>query len=323
MNFAIIGTNFISDNFCEAAKSVPEAEITAVYSRAEGTGCAFAHKHGIKKVYTDLNALLADKEIDAVYVASPTLLHKEHSIRAMAAGKDVLCEKMIGTENSDFLEMAEAAKKYGRVLTEAMRPDFDPNMKIIADATKRLGKIRRASFEYCQYSSRYDRFLRGELTNAFDPGMKNSALSDIGIYPLHFCVRLFGRPIGLNSKSVFLEGGFEGLGTIILDYGDMLATVTYSKITESVIPSVIDGELGSLIFDRVNSPTRAKLKFRDGTEENLPITPYKNNMNFEISEFIKQVKEKRTNPYFDISAEAMRLVDLAYKSSGVSFPHCE
>ena len=150
--------------------------------------------------------------------------------------------------------------------------------------------------------------------------MKNSALSDIGIYPLHFCVRLFGRPTGLTSKSVFLEGGFEGLGSIILDYGDMLATVTYSKITESVIPSVIDGELGSLIFDRVNAPTYAKLKFRDGSEENLPITPYKNNMNFEIAEFIQQVKEKRENPYLDISAEAMRLVDLAYRSSGVSFP---
>ena len=319
MNFAIIGTNFISDRFCEAAAFVPEAKISGVYSRGADTGRAFAEKHGIAKAYTSLDEMLADKEIDAVYVASPTLLHKEHSIKAMSCGKDVLCEKMIGVSLEDFLEMKQAAEKYGRVLTEAMRPDFDPNMDIIASAVTRLGKIRRAAFEYCQYSSRYDRFLAGELMNAFDPKMKNSALSDIGIYPLHFCVRLFGAPSGLAAKSLFVRGGFEGLGSIVLDYGDMLANVTYSKITESATPSVIDGELGSLIFDRVNAPTYAKIKYRNGKEEALPIVPYENNMNFEISAFIKQV-EKGENEFLGISEATMRLVNLAYESAGVSFP---
>lgn len=319
MNFAIIGTNFISDRFCEAAASVSEVKIVAVYSRGADTGRAFAEKHGIDKVYTNLDEMLSDSDIRAVYVASPTMLHKEHSIKAMSFGKDVLCEKMIGASLEDFLEMAQAAKKYGRVLTEAMRPDFDPNMEIIANAVSRLGKIRRASFEYCQYSSRYDRFLSGELMNAFDPKMKNSALSDIGIYPLHFCVRLFGTPMGLAAKSLFLKGGFEGLGSAVLDYGDMIATVTYSKITESATPSVIDGELGSLIFDRVNAPTYAKIKYRNGKEESLPITPYENNMNFEISAFIKQV-EKGENEFLRISDATMRLVDAIYKSAGISFP---
>ena len=95
MNFAVVGTNFISDKFCDAAKSVDGARISAVFSRAEATGRAFAEKHGIKKAYADYSRMLCDDGIDAVYVASPTMCHAEQAIAALTAGKDVLCEKMI------------------------------------------------------------------------------------------------------------------------------------------------------------------------------------------------------------------------------------
>lgn len=319
MNFAIIGTNFISDNFCEAACRVEEAKIVAVYSRKHDTGEAFAKKHGIKKIFTDLDEMLADRDIDAVYVASPTLLHAEQSVKCMEYGKDVLCEKMIAASHEDFLKIKAASEKYHRCVIEAMRPDFDPNMAIIAEAVGNIGKIRRASFEYCQYSSRYDRFLRGELTNAFDPTLKNSALADIGIYPLHFCIRLFGEPDEVCSKSVFLRNGFEGLGSAVLSYGDMIATVTYSKITDSATPSVIDGELGSVVFDRVNAPTYAYIKMRTGERIDLPITPFANNMNFEIAAFIKESRSGLGKEYLNLSEITMRVVDKIYHGSAVSF----
>ena len=71
VRIAVIGTNFISDWFCDAAREVDGAEVVAVYSRAKGTGDAFAAKHSVKKVYTSLDSMLADPEISAVYVASP------------------------------------------------------------------------------------------------------------------------------------------------------------------------------------------------------------------------------------------------------------
>ena len=72
LNIGIIGTNFISSDFCEAAASVPEAELYAVYSRKQETGDRFAKKHGIPRVYTDYDAFL-DSGLNAVYVASPQL----------------------------------------------------------------------------------------------------------------------------------------------------------------------------------------------------------------------------------------------------------
>ena len=77
------------------------------------------------------------------------------------------------------------------------------------------------------------------MTNAFDAKMKNSALSDIGIYPLTLAVMLFGVPDSVNATALLLDGGFEGEGIALLSYSDKIVSVTYSKICDSVNPSVI------------------------------------------------------------------------------------
>jgi len=323
MRFAVIGTNFISDRFAEAVRLASidgyDVKIGAVYSRKSDTGNTFAMRHGIAQVYTDYDAMLKDGNIDAVYVASPTLLHAEHSIKAMLSGYDVLCEKMMAHTLEAFYDMKNTAIGTGRVLIEAMRPDFDPALEVIKAALPSLGKLRRAHLEYCQYSSRYDRFLKGELTNAFNPLMYNSALADIGIYPLHLCVSLFGEPENLTARSVFLHNGFEGEGSILMSYPEMVATVTYSKITESVNPSVIEGEYGALTIDKINAPTKITLHIRGDEPIELPYTPPKNNMKEEIIAFIGIVKERNSEKYLTLTESVQKCVDAAYKSAGVTF----
>ena len=84
----------------------------------------------------------------------------------MEKKKHVLCEKVMASNEQEALSMIECAKKNHVVLLEAMRPDFDPAFDMIKNALPRIGKIRRASFEFCQYSSRYDRFKDGIIENA-------------------------------------------------------------------------------------------------------------------------------------------------------------
>lgn len=319
IRICVVGTNFISDNFVDASRYTDMAVVTAIYSRKLDTGTAFAQKHGIMKVYTDYDEMLSDKEIDAVYVASPHIAHAEQTVRALDAGKHVLCEKMIAADLDGFLMQKAAAQRSGRVLLEAMRPDFDPALEIIKSVLPRLGAIRRVSLEYCQYSSRYDRFKNGEVLNAFDPKMKNTALADIGIYPLHTCVRLFGAPDSVTSRSLFLNNGFEGMGNIILGYEGMTATVTYSKITESVNPSVIEGELGSLTFDKLNAPTKIVLTLRGFEPEVLEYKPHPNNMVYEIEAFSRMVGGMLSfKPYLDASETTMRIVDEVYRKNGIT-----
>ena len=320
MRFAIIGTNFISDWFATSAQRVNGAEPSAVYSRKLDTGRTFADKYGIESVYTDLEEMLLSDKVDAVYVASPTFLHKEHSVAALKHGKAVLCEKMIAASLSEFEEMLEAKTQHGGTLIEAMRPDFDPAFAVLKMNLNAIGKIRRASFEFCQYSSRYDAFLEGEVKNAFDPKMKNSALADIGIYPLHVCISLFGEPKSVYSHSVFLHNGFEGSGSILLGYEDMTATVTYSKISASVNPSVIEGELGSITIDKINAPSRIVLTLRGKEPVELPFESREHNMEYEIEEFIKIAEGKADgSALLQVSHDTMKVVDKVYACSGIKF----
>ena len=319
MNFLIIGTNFISDRFVEAARLVDGVNIYAVYSRTAESGNAFATRHGIDVVYTDYDAALSDADIDAVYVASPTLCHADHSIRAMRAGKDVLCEKMLAADICDFENMKSVAKETGRVLLEAMRPAHDPAYDVIREQIARLGTLRRASLEFCQYSSRYDAFLAGKRSNAFDPRMKNTSLADIGIYPLHAALMLFGEPSDVSSRSVFLKNGFEGEGIITLDYENMLATIVYSKITASVNPSVIEGELGSLTIDKISAPKELVYYPRGAAVERISLDTDDNNMTYEIRAFRDMVLGKADPaPYFKTTESAQRVVDRIYREAGIA-----
>ncbi len=143
----IIGTNFVSDWLCEAAAETGLFVSAAVYSRTEESGRAFADKHGIPTVYTDMEAFLSS-DLDIVYVASPNFLHCQHAVAAMQHGKHVLCEKPIATTSEELELMKKTARENNRILLEAMRPAFDPALQKIREALPLLGQIRRVSLEY-------------------------------------------------------------------------------------------------------------------------------------------------------------------------------
>ena len=323
MKFGIIGTNFISDWFADAANELrkrgEDITLAGIFSRDRERGENFAKKHGILRSYTTLDDMLADGDIDAIYVASPTYKHAEQSIAAMNAGKHVLCEKMMAHALDAFLEMRRCAEEKGLILLEAMRPEFDPVTDILKSNTSKIGAIRRSSFVFCQYSSRYDKFKAGDVQNAFDPKIYNSALADIGIYPLHLAVSLFGKPNKIRSTALFLKNGFLGSGEITLDYGGHISTVSYSKICDSAAPSVIDGENGSLTVDKISAPSRISLKLRGEGEMPLEYAPDKMNMTYEILEFCRLIREndlEAARRYLGITEICQRICDEVYKEVG-------
>lgn len=329
LKIGIIGTNFISSDFCEAALLVPEAEMYAVYSRKQETGDAFAREHGIPHVYTNYDAFL-DSGLDAVYVASPNYVHCNQTLQALKRGKHVLCEKVMAVDENEVQSMIDCARENGRILLEAMRPDFDPAYELIEQNLPRLGRLFRATFEFCQYSSRYDRYLDGEIPNAFNPDLCNAAVMDIGVYCIHSLVRLFGMPKQIKACSVKLENGFEGSGTVLMQYDSMIAEAIYSKTAVSVTPSVIQGEKGSLLIDYVSRPETLELRLRKGSRdalaggsiETLPFTPAKNNMVYEIMEFIRLIKNKEVNhKYLQYSLDSIRILDEVRRQSEIEFGH--
>ena len=324
MNFGIIGTNFISDWFVSALPFA-KAQATAVFSRKKETGALFASRHAIPLVYDDLDAFLASDAFDAVYVASPNFLHESHAIRALRAGKHVLCEKPAAPSLAGYLRMCEVAKEEGHTLMEAMRTVHDSLWERVKDALPRIGRVRSAHLEFCQYSSRYDKHLAGEYTNTFNPALSNAALLDIGIYPIEAAVWLFGAPKGVLGKSVLLENGFEASGNAVLAYEGHTVSISYSKVADSLLPSTILGEKGGITVDKTVMPTKACLRLRSGEEAvfERDASDAPNNMHEETRDFIRAVRAGVILPFFETTRAALSVCDALRTAAGVRFPSDE
>lgn len=327
LKIGMVGTNFISDDFCDATRQVPGAEVCAIYSRKQETGDVFAQKHGIPCVYTNYDMFL-NSGLDAVYIASPNFAHCTQTIKALESGKHVLCEKVMAMNEQEVRFMIDCARKNNMILLEAMRPDFDPAFDIIQKALPRIGKLRRASFEFCQYSSRYDSYRQGVVQNAFNPKIGNAALMDIGVYCIHSLVRLFGMPKAVKALSTKLSNGFDGSGIVLMEYEDMTAEAVYSKISVSVNPSVLHGEDGSILIDYISKPEKLELRLRKssrdtldgGEQEKLSFIPADNNMIYEVKEFIRLIEAGEVNhKYLQYSLDTIKVIDEARRQTSLHF----
>lgn len=323
IKLGIIGSNFVTDWLCESVLNTEGIVLHAMYSRTLERGQEFSKKYEIKYVFTDLDAFLSS-DIDAVYIASPNFLHAEQAIKAMEKGKHVLVEKPAALSASEFDLMTACARKNGVVLLEAMRPVHDDALKTIRDSLSSIGPIRHAVFEFCQYSSRYDKFRSGEIMNAFNPALGNAAVMDIGVYAIAVCVALFGLPKHITSKSLKLSNGFEGMGTSLLDYESLQAEIIYSKIFDSVNPSVITGLDGSLKIGKLSTLDSLEKCLRKKPGEIIfsgRETPGAGNMIFEVRDFVNMVQGKMSEkPYQVLTRDTLSVIDEIRRQNAIEFP---
>ncbi len=328
LRFGIIGTNTISDTILTAGRQDARFEASAVYSRRQETGDAFAEKHDIPHVFTSLEAMLQSGLIDAVYVASPNALHAEQSIAAMQHGLHVLCEKPLASNAREAETMIAEAKKQGVLLMEAMKPTTTPNFAVIKDNLEKVGKPRHYFASYCQYSSRYDRFKAGEAMNAFDLSLSNGAVMDIGTYTIYPMVTLFGEPQSIKATGTLLSTGVDGAGSVTFEYANgMTAAVLYSKITDSTLPSEIQGESGNLLIDRINHIQKVQFVpgryAKDKTVLELSSPALKDEYFYEIEEFIHLVQSGKTDSEInshETSLITLRIIDEIRRQTGVVYP---
>lgn len=323
VNFAVIGTNFITDRLLSAANKCADFRLYGVYSRTDSRAKEYAARYGASKTYTTLEELAADKNVDAVYIASPTFLHAAQSVQMLNAGKHVLCEKPVASNSRELKEMLAAAEKNNKVLLEAMRPVFTPGMKAVEEGLKKIGTVRRVHFTYCQYSSRYDKFKEGIVENAFRPELSNGAIMDIGTYCIYAASYLFGKPVEIKAAGVQLEGSIDGAGTVLADYGDFIAELVYSKITNSYQGSEIQGEKGCMIIPHINIPQEVKIRYYNGEEECLFAGDLQDDMQYELNRFMELIEHKEANDiqiYNKASLYTMWIIDEARRQLGITFP---
>lgn len=164
--FGIVGTGRISDWVLKGAVMEPRFEAAAVCSRSRESGKAFAEAHGIAKVYTDIDEMASDPEIDAIYIGTPNSTHHDLAILCMNHGKHVLCEKPMAANAREVKEMIDVARVNGVMLMEAMISTLCPNFVAARAHLAEMGDVRHYFASFCQYSSKYDlvkRIIAGRM----------------------------------------------------------------------------------------------------------------------------------------------------------------
>ncbi|MFF0911846.1 Gfo/Idh/MocA family protein [Microbacterium enclense] len=309
IRIGIVGTSSISERLADAVRQVDGVAVSRVASRDADRARAFADTIGAPGTAVGLDELLAADDVDAVYLASPNSVHVDQVERALDASIPVLVEKPATLTAADWDALVARARTRDVVLIEAMRTAYDPGIARVQALLPRLGRIRRVSVRYEKRSARYDLVLAGEQTNIFDPAMGGGALRDLGVYPLHALVLLFGEPNGIQGARVGIASGADGLGSALARYDGFVADVAWSKITDTALPSEIQGEEASLRIDAIDAPRRLVLTPHGGSAEVIEVEAPENTMVGEVERFRDAVRGADVSADQDRTAATLRLVD--------------
>ncbi|WP_336821385.1 Gfo/Idh/MocA family protein [Cedecea sp. VD20] len=321
IRFAVIGTNWITRQFVDAAHESGKYKLTAVYSRSLEQAQSFANDYPVEHLFTSLDELAQSDAIDAVYIASPNSLHGPQSLLFLSHKKHVICEKPLASNLAEVEAAIACARENQVVLFEAFKTASLPNFIALQQAMPKVGKIRKVLLNYCQYSSRYQRYLDGENPNTFNPAFSNGSIMDIGFYVLASAVALWGEPQAVHATASLLDSGVDAHGTVQLNYGDFDVTLLHSKVSDSTIPSEIQGEAGSLVIEKIAECQRVTFIPRGGKPQDLSLPQHINTMLYEAETFARLVEENEVNHAGLVTSRiTSALATEIRRQTGVKFP---
>lgn len=326
IHLGIIGTNWITDQFVQAAHETGRYHLTAVYSRKLATAQSFAEKYGEVTCVDDLTAFFQLEELDTVYIASPNSLHFEQAKQGILSGKNVIVEKPAFSTPSEMAEIIELANENQVLFFEAARNIHEKSFDTIASVLTEHGNIIGANFTYMKYSSRYDAVLAGEEPNIFSPHFSGGALVDLGVYPVYAALAWFGRPQNVYYFARKIVTGVDGIGTIILRYETFDVTIQTGKIGNSDLKSEIYFENGTLELNAVNAIEQAVFYDRTNNETVLPVTAQANPMVEEAADFAEVIENKadsqlgaRYEEWIELARDVNEAIYLMRKHAEISF----
>lgn len=211
LNWGILAPGWIAATFLSSIREATRQRFVAVGSRSLERAQEFAARHGVPKAYGSYAELLADPEVQAVYVASPHSEHHAHALAAIQAGKHVLVEKAFTQNAAQARELVTAAQAAKVTLMEAMWTRFLPRTDVVRQllADGVLGELEVVMADHGQALTHVQRLV--------DPTLAGGALLDLGIYPISWAVFALGVPTQVRAFGRLTETGVDRRETILLD----------------------------------------------------------------------------------------------------------
>jgi len=288
MKVGILGAGRIAVILAETMNKMPEVECYGVASRDLEKAKAFAKEHGFQHAFGSYEGMLADEEVELVYIATPHSHHYRHMKMCLEAGKHVLCEKSFTVNEKQAKEIFRIAEEKKLLVTEAIWTRYMPSRKIINDLLdeKVVGDVRKMTANLNYPLLDKERIVKPELAGG--------ALLDVGIYPLNFAYMHFGDQVReIKSAAQITSAGIDGENGMILLYEDGRMAVLNSGIHgKSDSEGVFYGSTGCMVVENINNPENIKIY---DTERNLvreiKVPEQISGYEYEITETISCIKE--------------------------------
>jgi predicted dehydrogenase len=214
LRWGILGTGLIADMFATDLALTDSGVVAAVGSRSRASADRFAREHGVDRAHASYESLVADPDVDVVYVATPHPMHRDNAILALEAGKPVLVEKPFTMNALEAREVVAVARENGLFAMEAMWTRFLPHIAVINDwlAQGLLGEIVSVSADHGQW------FAEDPEFRLFAPELGGGALLDLGIYPVSFASMVLGTPERIVSISDPAFTGVDAQTSMLFGY---------------------------------------------------------------------------------------------------------
>ncbi len=322
LRWGILGAGGIAGHFAAAVRQATASTVVAVGSRDQGRADAFAQAHSIPAAHGTYAALVADPNVEAVYVASPHSEHREHALLALAEGKHVLVEKAFTRNRAEAAEVLSAARSAGLLAAEAMwsryLPHYDAIARTITAGT--LGEVVHVHADHSQL------LWPNGPQRLWDPALAGGSLLDLGVYPVAFADLILGgltdvqvtgtlTPEGVDATAVISARGATG-GQAVLTSSMAGAAACTATVVGTQARIELDG--------RFYQPTTMRLIATNG-ELLDTFTPEHqfHGFRYEIAEFARTLAtgaiETERMPHATTLA-VMDVLDQARAQLGVRYP---
>ena len=319
-NWGILGPGGIAKAFAEDLKRLDGHSIAAVGSRTLSNAQSFANTFG-GTAYGSYEELVADPQVDAIYVATPHPAHKENVILALNAGKPVLCEKPFAVNATEAQQMVDAANKNGVALMEAMWARFLPHYAQVREIIQSgvLGKIHTIHADHGQ------RLADQNIPRLVEPALAGGALLDLGIYPVSFAHMILGNPSKITSSAVLTDKGVDAQTSMIFDYASgAQAVLNTTMIEQTPCRAVVAGLHGWLEIDRTfYNPASMRVVLNDGATTEYP-SSYVGHGLREQAEVFKQLvtsgQQQSQILNWQDTVDIMKTLDQVRSQIGLKYP---
>ena len=319
IKWGIIGLGKIAGKFAKGLTAVDNSELYAVASRDRDKAITFSKEHNAKIAYGSYVQLMQDKEVDAIYIATPHVFHYELTLDCLKNGKAVLCEKPFAMNLSEAREMIDLARAKNIFLMEALWTRFLPHFKFILEkiASQELGKIKSLKADF-GFKAEYD-----ESSRLFNKSLGGGSLLDIGIYPVFMAYATLGKPKEIAAEAKFSDTEVDIICDMNFKYDDGVQANLYSTLEKKTSTTAeIELEKGKIFLNtRFHEPTSVTIISESNTET-IEFGVKSNGYNFEaehVGNMLLQGKTESDVWNLDNTLDIMDLLDKVRSRIGLEY----